>query len=378
MRPLPDCGSIGQPVPIEQTHPDPTLTLATAPPPSAATGWIAARHLQHIVARGEAAGVKMTPVLADAGVTADMLANADAPITLAAVEILLASVSKRYSSPLLGLYLASDIQPATFGVIGYMSQACTTLAEVLEAAIRYRGLLSNIGNLSVTHRPGLVDIHWECQAGGPAFRLHATDYVLGALASLSRLLVPENARLVHSVSLARGRPASPARVREYAAFFGAPVLFDSPRSTLTVTAATAHAPLRHGDAFMKDLLERHAQDQLRRRARINPLSEDVRRLAEAMLADGLPVKRVIARQLGMSSRSLHRKLQDENTGFRAIIDEVRVQTARQHVLAGNPARAVANELGFSTHQAFLRWFRRQTGMSPAQFRYSHAATGESG
>jgi len=332
------------------------------------------RHLQHMVARGEAAGIQVDALLDDAGLPRSALVNADAAVPLTAIESMLAVLSQRYADPLPGLHLASDIQPATFGVIGFISQACTTLSDVLDVAVRYNGLLSNIGKVSVNHRPGLVEVNWECLAGGPAFRRHASEYVLGAFTVLARLLLPQGAlpasgSIVQSVHFTHARPEDPERVREYFEFFRCPVHFGRPATALVIPVNLLKARLRHGDAFMKELLERHAQDQLRQREQGASLADNVRHLVAAMSIDGMPGKEAIAQQLGMSSRSLHRKLQDAGTSFREILDAVRLATAHQRLTGSrDTVNAIADELGFSSHQAFLRWFRKNTGQTPGEYR----------
>lgn len=337
-------------------------TTASAP------GWVSTRHLQHMVARGEAAGIAVDEILASAGINKAMLTDADAPVPLAAVETMLDTLSRRYADPLLGLHLAGDIQPATFGVIGHIAQACNTLADVIDAALRFHDLLSNISRLAVVHRPGVVDVQWECISGGPAFRRHATEYVLGAFVTLARLLVPEHAQLVRSVSFAHARPNDAARLREYVAFFRAPVQFGATQSMLTIPVVAAGTRLRHGDAFLKDLLEQHAREQRRQRAQISSLRDDVKRLTEAMLLDGVPEKDAVAQQLGMSARSLHRKLQEEGSSFTSILADVRAQIAHRLLAEDLPVARVAEATGFSTPQAFLRWFRQHNGMTPGEFR----------
>jgi AraC-like DNA-binding protein len=77
----------------------------------------------------------------------------------------------------------------------------------------------------------------------------------------------------------------------------------------------------------------------------------------------------LARRLGMSGRTLQRRLVEEGTTYRAVIDEVRRGWAEQ--LLGE-ARASSGEvaalLGFADVPAFHRAFVRWTGMTPASFR----------
>ncbi|MGH8492937.1 MAG: AraC family transcriptional regulator [Moraxellaceae bacterium] len=347
--------------------------------PAEALAWISVRHLQHMIARGEAAGLPMQSLLDEAGILPAQLADPDGLLSISAVEALLVRLSQRYADPLLGLHLASDIRPATFGVLGYILQASATLGDVLEVLVRYNGLLSNIGRTSLRFGPGTVEVVWECLAGGEAFRRQATDYVIGIFVVISRLLLGEKAQQLRAVHLAHSRPADAERVREYADFFRAPVYFAGEHSSVVMAVDALRLKLPHGDAVLKELMEAHALQLLRQRSRETSLADAVRHLVEVMLADGVPGREMVAQQLGMSERSLHRHLQALGTSWRAIMDAARMDMAHAR-LCGTQASAseIAELLGFSTHQAFLRWFRQSTGMTPGEYRRQQAALEKSG
>jgi AraC-like DNA-binding protein len=338
-----------------------------------ALGWISVRHLQYMVARGEAAGLQMDELLAEAGLSRGALADADGLVPLTAIETMLAALTERYADPLIGLHLASAIQPPVFGAIGLVFQSCTALADALDVVVRYNGLLSNIGTTSLAFVPGGVEVRWECSAGGEAFKRQATEYVLGAFAVMARLLLVEHQRdFLQAVHFAHARPADAAQAREYFSFFGCPVHFGRPCSALLIPAAALKAKLRHGDAFLKDLLEQHAQNLLRQRAHAASPVEAVRHLIAAMIINGVPTKDMVAEQLGMSGRSLHRRLQDAGTSYRRQLDGVRLEFARQRLHESSDSlNTIAEHLGFASHQAFLRWFKQSTGQTPGEYRRQH-------
>lgn len=334
-----------------------------------ALAWISVRHLQHMITRGEAAGVRVDELLDEAGLSRANLADADGLIPMTAVEAMLASLSKRFPDPLVGLHLASDIQPATFGALGYIFQSCSTFADVIEVVVRYSGLLSNIGTTSLHFAPGTAEIRWACSTGSPLFQRQATEYVLGAFVVISRLLLPDHKELVKAVNFVHARPDDLRRTREYFSFFQAPVYFSKPYSSLIVPLTSLKLKLPHGDAVIRELLERHALALLRQRSTEVSLADEVKHLIKVMIIDGIPAKEAIAAQLGISGRSLHRKLQDAGSSYRELLDAVRHDIACQRLRdTRDSINDIAGHLGFSSHQAFLRWFRQNTGMTPGEFR----------
>ena len=336
---------------------------------SPAAGWVSARHLQHMIARGEAAGVRVDELLSEAGLARDRLKDVDGAIPLSAIESILAVVSERYADPLLGLHMAHAIQPATFGAVGYILQAATSFADVLDVVTRYNGFLSNIGRSSVAFEPGAVHLRWECLTGSLQLRRQATEYVLGAFAVLIRLLLPEQKNPITAVHLSHARPDDAEVAGEYFSFFKCPVHFDKPVSALIVPASILKAQMRHGDAFMREVIERHAQTLLRQREQAASLTEQVRHLIGALIIEGVPSKEMVAQQLGMSSRSLHRKLEELGAGYRDLLDEVRLGIAQAHLTnSDDTINQIAEQLGFQSHQAFLRWFKQSTGKTPGEYR----------
>lgn len=357
----------------DAAHLEPALAPVNASTPNAAKnpaqGWVSVRHVQHMIARGEAAGLRVDELLGAVGLARDRLADAEGVVPLSAIETLLATLSSRYGDPLMGLHLAEAIQPATFGVMGYILQACPTFADVLDVASRYNGLLSNIGHTSIVREPGIVRLRWDCLTGSPLFRRHATEYVLGAVTVLYRLLLPEQRHLPAAVHFAHAAPADAERVREYFDFFKCPVFFDKPASCIVIPSSTLSTRMHHGDAFVREMMERHARQILEQRGQQTSLTDQVRQLLRAMILDGTPTQEAVARQLGTSSRSLHRRLQASGTGYRELLDSVRLEQAQARLTGSDDAlQRIAQELGFQSHQAFLRWFKQRAGITPGEYR----------
>ncbi|HVK99602.1 MAG TPA: AraC family transcriptional regulator [Dongiaceae bacterium] len=346
--------------PVQSPRPRPAL--------SPETGWVSMRHLQHMVQSGRAAGLEMDQLLALAGLDDDRLADADARVPLTTLERLLAALQRDHADRLPGIHLANAIQPATLGALGFILQACSTFADMLDVVQRYNGMLSNIGHASVQPLPGLVQVSWECRAGSPQLQRHASEYVMGTIMVVARLLAPGNDIMPAAVHFPHARPQRAERVRDYFDFFRCPVHFDKPVAAVLFPASLLTLRLPHGDAALKELLERHAQNLLQQRTQPSALVDDVRRLLTALILDGAPTKVAVAQQLGMSTRSLHRHLQDNGTCYQDVLHQVRLEQARGLLEKDLSSGAIASRLGFHSRQAFLRWFRQHTDLTPSAFR----------
>ena len=75
-----------------------------------------------------------------------------------------------------------------------------------------------------------------------------------------------------------------------------------------------------------------------------------------------------ARELGVSSRTLRRKLAEEGTSYKQEVDKVKERFAREYFARGGRSVAeLANLLGFSNTPAFTRAFKRWTSLTPSEF-----------
>jgi AraC-like DNA-binding protein len=110
-----------------------------------------------------------------------------------------------------------------------------------------------------------------------------------------------------------------------------------------------------------------------------PTSDRITDLVRACVGPRLgidePSPSTVAAELAMSSRTLSRRLHDEGTTFRTLVEDLRMETARQLLAAGGGTEVVARRIGFSDATAFRRAFKRRTGVTPADYRASVGRAG---
>jgi AraC-like DNA-binding protein len=132
-------------------------------------------------------------------------------------------------------------------------------------------------------------------------------------------------------------------------------------------------PTRLGDEGITRFLISHLDAELDAVAVAeDTLSERTRNAIARSLSEGVPKLEQIARSLGLSARSLHRRLADEGLSYQSLTDDTRRDLAEgmlaedQHSLS-----EIAFLTGFSEQSAFTRAFKRWTGVTPAQYRKSN-------
>jgi AraC-like DNA-binding protein len=94
----------------------------------------------------------------------------------------------------------------------------------------------------------------------------------------------------------------------------------------------------------------------------------VERIAQRLdLEPGLELM-AVAKELGMSPRSLQRRLSEEGFKFAELREQARLRRSVVLVESGAKVETIAREVGFASTSHFIQWFRRQTGQTPGERR----------
>jgi AraC-like DNA-binding protein len=144
-------------------------------------------------------------------------------------------------------------------------------------------------------------------------------------------------------------------------------------AVLAFDASALDQPMPQANEHAAAVALEQCRDILQRRRARSGTSGQVRDLLVARIADAPPAERAAA-ELGLSARTLQRRLADEGTSYRALLDEVREQLAEELLSTGGlTVGEVARRLGYVEVSSFSQAFRRWKGVSPRAFR-----TGQSG
>ena len=155
----------------------------------------------------------------------------------------------------------------------------------------------------------------------------------------------------------------------YARHFGCPVHFQSSRDAILVSEAALRVPNRLGDETIAKFFDRHLEEQLAALPDEAGLEQSVRRAVVQLLSEGVPALSQISRELGMSARTLQRRLSDHGQSFQNLVDLARQELAQQLLKETDYSLAeIAFLTGFSEQSAFTRAFKRWSGQTPRSYR----------
>lgn len=340
----------------------------TPPPPSQQV--VSALVVQQCLRLAKSRGMGTEAFLKGAGLSREQLALSQAQLPFPPVQQQLRVILDGIGDPIIGLRLSALVNLATLGVLGYVAQTSTTLADLIATTIRFDLLLSNLGRTWERREGNIVLWGWDCFIEDELVRRATIDCVTGCRAVMINNLLRRRSSAVLGVRLPHPAPRDPQVLRDYEAFFGCPVQFNQREASLLLAADAMEQTLSLADPELHSRLEEHASLLLNKRVGSVALIDQVRGAVRGQLAQGrAPTREEIAEELGMSGRTLHRRLQEEGSSFRDILDAIRLQLAQQLLReSGLTVEAVAQRLGFQESQSFIRWFRPLAGMTPGEFR----------
>ncbi|HWW29904.1 MAG TPA: AraC family transcriptional regulator [Steroidobacteraceae bacterium] len=314
----------------------------------------------------QAAGCDSAALLAEAGFEANSLDGPTARCALSSSLRLWRIAMAATGDPAFGLKVASQIKPTSFHALSYGISASSTLKEAFERAQRF----SHIGSDAVDYEFSLRGSEYHFVIA-PSADLgdEPIDALVGSHLRMCRSLIGRD----YSPLRIEFRRSRPSRIDDFARLLRAPLIFDAPDTRLVFDRESIERPLdtgnpelaRHNDAIaLKYLsqLERH-NTEVR-----------VREVLPQRLASGEPSQEDIAEILGMSARTLQRKLGEAGTTYKEILDDTRRTLALAYLSAPRHSVSdVTHLLGFSAGSCFSRAFRRWTGQSPTDWRAGRAA-----
>ncbi|MCA9547733.1 MAG: AraC family transcriptional regulator ligand-binding domain-containing protein [Myxococcales bacterium] len=313
-----------------------------------------------VVAAARAAGVVVEPILAEFGLTPAVLADPSQRLAIDGTDGLWARLVQASGDPDLPLRAVEHSPFGTFQVIDFLGANSPTVGGGIAALTRYFHIIHP--HLSLTVDPA-----------GPPWRVEARSQVWeGASFTLAMVL-----RRFHTLA----GPCVPNRVRVTRAptrdpelatrLFGPHIEWRADADVAWLDDATWRRPMPNADPALLPLLHAHA------RQAAGPPPSDLEGQVVAITRQLLPSGRAdadhVAARLGLSRRTLQRRLGEVGTAFSTLLAQVRRDRATR--LLADPSLSlveVALLLGYADETAFQRAFRRWFGTSPGRWRRAHA------
>lgn len=312
-------------------------------------------------------GVDCERMLLMVGINPDALNQSQSYVSSESMEELIALLAEASGDPCFGLHSSNFIQPSSYSVLGYIALNCATPRAIQAKIPIYEKLVGDMGTTSIERRGGYTLQRWDCQFQNPIARRHEIDNVMGSWIKYARRFLSFEA--CEKVWLEHSAPRSKTLESEYQKTYGCEVLFDQPASGLMLSNHLLDQPLPQADEQMLQVMLDHATKQLADLDSHDSIAHQVKNLLKLMLKRTVPSSEEIAKELGLSNRSLQRKLASENTNFNSLLNELRYELAIHYLKNSQLSLdSIAHELGYSETRSFHRSFKNWAGMTAGTYR----------
>ncbi|MDX1693431.1 MAG: AraC family transcriptional regulator [Ketobacteraceae bacterium] len=324
----------------------------------------------------KAHGFSVDPILDKYGLSLDTL-SPEAEVERSLELQIYTELMDQMDDPLTGLYIGKRMSLAGYGQFIMLLMSCQNAWEALKTGEKYQQLTYLFGQLSM-------------ETGEKESALVITPVPLPK--RCERFLIDRDIsgtyQLISDIQQNIGVSVKPLRIEipyprppEHAAYeerFGCPVHFgkDRIRAVISNKDLAIRFPGANRTAFA--LYQKQCDLVLSQRdSQAGQLADNIAKYL-ALFSEKLPTAEDAAVTFGLSQRSLRRKLSQEGTSFRKLLDDVKSRKAIRLLLNTRMTiEAIAQELGYAEAAAFVHAFRRWENDSPAQYRIRHRNTGDS-
>ncbi len=261
-----------------------------------------------------------------------------------------------------GLRLAETRSLSVLGPVGLLVRQEATVRDALVSLMRYIRLHNEALDLRLVEKDDEAVISVELRVNRPLPVRQGVELAVGVLYRVLRSLLGTGWRPLVCFS-----HDAPQHRETHRRFFVGRVAFGRDFNGIVCARRDLDRPITTSDPELARYARRHLEALL---ARPNTRTADkVRELVRLLLGSGRCTADLLADQLGVDRRTLHRRLAAEDRTFSDIVEEVRTEIVSRTLPSKERSLgSLADMLGFSSLSAFSRWFRGKFRTSATAWR----------
>jgi AraC-like DNA-binding protein len=312
------------------------------------------------------AGIDVAPLMVKAGVTRQQVEDDSVRIAVRGQIKFVELVADALHDEVLGFHLARDYDLREIGLLCYVWNSSNLLGDALRRAERYSSIVNEALCFRVRSRGSDLALISTYIGIKRLSDRHQIEFWVTSLVRIcrqltNRHLLPSCVRLVHR----RNGGASALEK-----FLGCDVEFGAATDEVAFPETVKQLPVVRADPYLSNLLIKYC-DEARSHRKAGHLT--CRVAVENAIVPLLPHGKArvveIARQLGMSPRTLERRLSSEELTFGGILNELRYDLAKRYLREEDlPISKIAWLLGYQEAGGFTHAFKRWTGKTPREAR----------
>jgi AraC-like DNA-binding protein len=316
--------------------------------------------------RVQEAGIEVDALLRKAALTRQQIDDRDARLNVKDQVRFLDLAAAALHDDFLGFHLAQSFDLRTIGLIYYVMASSDVLIEALRRAARYSRII-NEGIALQLREEDDVGIVFDYVGVARSSDRHQIEFWMTALARICRQLTGRRLSTTRVSLMHRRGDVTP----ELGAFFGSDVIFGAESDRVAFASSTREMAVVSADSYLHELLVKYCDEALARRTtKRGSFGSSVENAIATLLPHGKARAGEVARKLGVSRRTLARRLASEGLTFVGILQSLRSDLASRHVMDQSLSISeIAWLLGYQDVSAFTHAYKRWTGRAPRAARH---------
>ena len=292
------------------------------------------------------------------------LKDADARIPFEQYMNLGRTAPELTGTPDIGLILGRKARFEDIGLVFQLANNCGTVRESLIQTVRY----SNLGNevsSAIFEESGKLAEWAEHYINSAYLCIPLVEFECCQKLEILKFVLGEDFKPVR----AEFQYAPPGYADKYGKVFQSPVLFRQGKSGIVFENKFLSLPNPNPQPYIREILSQHAEKLIAELDQSRLFQDKVRKIIIRHLDSGEANMETISSELNLSSRTVYRKLQEENISYKSLLSDVKKQLAQAYLKETSFTIAdISHRLGFSEASAFHRAFKRWFGANPSQYR----------
>ena len=315
-------------------------------------------------ARARAAGIAVAPLMATARVTPRQVEEENVWLAAEGQIKLVGLIADALQDDLLGFHLARDADLREIGLLYYVLNSSDLLGDALRRAERFCAIINESVRLRVREGKELAlaitYVGVERLSDRHQIEAWVTFLVRICRKITNRDLMPCRLSFIH-----RREGGCP----EMDAFMGRKVTFGAEADEIVFVGTAPQMPVLAADPYLNRLLVKYCEEARSHRAAVSTFRVGVENAIAPVLPHGKARVPEIASRLGVSPRTLARRLAEEGLTFSSVLDGLRADLAQRYLQDEVvPISKIAWLLGYQEPSAFTHAYKRWTGRTPREAR----------
>ena len=310
-------------------------------------------------------GVEVDSLLRKAGLTHQQIDDPCARLPVKSQIRFVELVATILKDECLGFHLAQKFDLRMGGLFYYVLASSDTLGEALQRGVRYSAIVNE--GITLRLREGKdIGINFEYAGVPRQSDRHQIEFSIVTLVRICRQLTNRHVR-PSRVSLTHRRKDDSAELRN---FFGSDVKFGAAADEVAFSTSIKQMPVVGADPYLNELLIKYCEQALTARSsKRSSFGSNVENVIALHLPHGKARVGEIARKLGVSQRTLARRLSSEGLTFASVLQRLKSDLAKRHLADETLSISeIAWLLGDHDVSAFTHAFKRWTGRAPTAIR----------